>query len=284
MQMIGCGTETYLYVNGISTSKEIMLHDDVVLIPVTANFHYKKVSKLLKSDVDFAIASVSGRSIGSQIRIREANSKELACVAWNAIWDCLLLGALFRCEVMVNMQCDKPVEQLKSAAYVYITNYQFRALLATPYQLTIEDGEWIRSYYSAAYELLKKDTFETAVHAMASYKWHSMPRVQLAILWSGIEALFEVSTEISFRISLYVANFLAGEDVVGAERIFHKTKKLYASRSAAVHGGKIKGDLHDLVEESAMLLNRIIRRCAELGTLPDTKNLTFPRTISRHQC
>ena len=207
MQMIGCGTETYLYVNGIATSKEVVLHNDIVLLPVTTNLHYKKVSKLLERDVDFAVVCVSGKSIGSQIRIQAADSKELACVAWNTVWDCLLLGALFRCEVMVNIQCDKPVEQLKNATYVHITNYQFRALFEAPYQLTIEDEEWIRSHYSAACELLKKDAFETAVHAMASYKWHSMPRVQLAILWSGMEALFEASAEISFRISLYIANF-----------------------------------------------------------------------------
>ena len=284
MKMIGRGTETYLYVNGMSTSKEIVLHDDIVLLPVKANFHYGTVSKLFKSDVDFAVASVSGSSIKSQIRIRASDSKELACVAWNAIWDALLLGAIFRCEIMVNIQCDKPVEQLKNATYVHITNYQFRAILSGPYQLTAKDEEWILSYYSAACELLKKDAFETAVHAMASYKWHSMPRVQLAILWSGIEALFEASTEISFRISLYIANFLAGENVAEAKIIFDETRKLYNSRSAAVHGGKIKGDLHDFVEESATLLNRIIRRCAELGALPDIKRLTFPHTGSRHQC
>ena len=48
MKVIGCGTETYLYINGISTSNEILLHDNVVLIPVTKHFHYGKVSKLLK--------------------------------------------------------------------------------------------------------------------------------------------------------------------------------------------------------------------------------------------
>ncbi len=276
MEITGHGTETYLYMNGISVSNEIVLHKDVVLTPVTAEFHYGKVSNLLKNDVDFAVAAVSGRTIASQLRVSAADAEELAKVAWNAAWDCLLLGAIFCCEVMDNLQCDKPVERLKDATHINVTNYAFRAMLSKPYRITPNDEKWIALHFSTAYALLEKEAYMTAVHAMASYKWHSMPRVQLAILWSGIEALFEASTEISFRISLYIANFLSGGNVAEAQTIFATTRRLYNSRSSAVHGGKIKGDIESLVAESAALLNRIIRRCAELGTLPKVDELVFP--------
>lgn len=269
------GAKTYLYINGISTTKEISLHDNIILIPVSSSFNYGKVSDLLKNDIDFAVAAVSGRSIASQLRIYAADAEELACTAWNAAWDCILLGAIFHSEVMGNIQCDQPIERLDRATSVNVTNYAFHAMLSDPYQLNDDDEKWINSYYSAAHKLLDKDPYMTAVHAMASYKWHSMPRVQLAVLWSGIEALFDVSTEISFRISLYIANFLAGSDPTKAKELFSKTRKLYSSRSAAVHGGRIKGNLDDLVSESASLLNRIVRRCAESGALPDIENLVF---------
>ena len=276
MKIVGNETETYLYINGISTSKEILLHDNIILAPVLAPFHYGKVSDMLKNDVDFAVAAVSGRMIASQMRIFAANEEDLVRTAWNAAWDCILLGAIFHCEVMGNIQCDKPVEQLNEATSLNVTNYAFRAMLSAPYGLTEDDMRWIESYYPTAYKLLDNDPFMTAVHAMASYKWHSMPRVQLAILWSGIEALFNVSSEISFRISLYIANFLAGEDAAEAKELYEKTRKLYSSRSSAVHGSKIKGDIDGLVSESAELLNRIIRQCAELGALPNTQELVFP--------
>ena len=281
MSVIGIGTETYLYLNGIAVSREVVLRDGIVLLPVTSDFHFGTAAKLLENDVDFAVTAVSGRSIAAQMRITAADARELATVAWNAGWDCILLGAIFHSDVMFNIQCDKPVEHLEHAKYVHVTNYQFRAILAAPYQLTTEDEKWIHSYYSSAHKLLDKDVFMTAAHAMATHTWHSMPRVQLAILWSGIEALFEASTEISFRISLYIANFLAGDDTAEANNLFAKIRKLYVSRSAAVHGGKIKGDLENCVAESASLLNRIIRRCAERGELPDTKHLVFPHDISR---
>lgn len=123
---------------------------------------------------------------------------------------------------------------------------------------------------------------------MASYRWHSVPRVQLAVIWSGIESLFNVNTEVSFRISLYIANFL-GENEAQAQQIFKQVfkqvRKMYSSRSSAVHGNKTKDNLESAVEESANLLTRILRRCAELNKLPDVDNLAFrvdKQTKARH--
>ena len=109
---------------------------------------------------------------------------------------------------------------------------------------------------------------------MASYRWHSVPRVQLAVIWSGIESLFNVNTEVSFRISLYIANFL-GETETQLQQIFKQERKMYSLRSSAVHGNKTKDNLESAVLESANLLNRILRRCAELNKLPDVDNLVF---------
>lgn len=272
------GTVEYLYLNGIIPTKEIRLDRNVILSPVSALIQRKKVSDLINNDVEYAAAIIYGSSITSQLRITLSggNEIELAINAWNAVWNYMLLGAIFQCEVMANMQCDKPLEDFEEAQYLYVTNKAFHAVFSEPYQLTSDDEKWIALHYTKAHDLLEKDQFLTAVHAMASYKWHSMPRVQLAVLWSGIESLFGANTEISFRISLYIANFLAGNDVAEAREIFLKTRKLYSSRSGAVHGGKIKGDVDSLVSESAELLNRIIRRCAELGALPNTDDLVFP--------
>ena len=153
-------------------------------------------------------------------------------------------------------------------------NYELRALLSGIYNISEEDELWLEKYYKTAYKLLEKDSFQTAVHTMASYRWHSVPRVQLAVIWSGIESLFNVNTEVSFRISLYIANFL-GENEAQAQQIFKQVRKMYSSRSSAVHGNKTKDNLESAVEESANLLTRILRRCAELNKLPDVDNLAF---------
>ncbi|MBD5445152.1 MAG: hypothetical protein HDR29_06325 [Lachnospiraceae bacterium] len=275
MGIVGLGKETYLYINGISCSHEIKLRENVTLMPVKSDFRLRKVSNLLKSDIDFSIAVLSAETISSQLRIVSSDAKQLAIVTWNAQWDCLLLGALFNCEVMANLQCDKSVSALEEASYINVTNYSFRALLTKCYTLSESDEEWLNKYYTIALDLLNHDAYQMAVHAMASYRWHSMPRVQLAIIWAGIESLFNVSTEVSFRVSLYIAHFLAGQDDIKANEIFKKVKKLYNARSSAVHGNKIKDSISSYVEESAALLNQIILHCAEIGELPDIEKLVF---------
>lgn len=275
MGIIGTGRETYLYVNGISCSHEISLRKDVTLIPVDSKINFDIVSKLIRNDIDFSVAVLSSATLSSQLKITSSDAEQLTVATWNAQWDCILLGTLFNCEVMSNLQCDKPVNEPEKATYMNVTNYAFRALLRECYNLSEADEEWLNSYYSVAMNLTDYDVYRTAVHAMASYRWHSMPRVQLAILWSGIESLFNVSTEVSFRVSLYIARFLAPHNDIKANEIFKKVKKLYNVRSSAVHGNKMKEDISSFVDESAALLNQLILHCAEIGELPNTEKLMF---------
>lgn len=275
MGIMGVGTETYLYVNGISCDREINLRENVTLMPSKSELQFNNASNLIKSDIDYSIAVLSATTLFSQLKITAVDAEQLAIAAWNAQWDCILLGALFNCEVMCNLQSDKPVNELADASYINVTNYALHALLSQSYTISERDEKWINKYYGKAINLLSNDIFRTAVHAMASYRWHSMPRIKLAILWSGIESLFNVSTEVSFRVSLYIALFLAGNNQQEASDLFKKVKKLYNMRSSAVHGNKIKEDISSSVKESAYLLNRLIIKCAEIGSLPDLEKLIF---------
>ena len=279
MGMIGMGKECYLYINGLSVSRPIWLHDTVCLCPAKPTITWKEVLSLLENDIDFSIAVLCNSSIASQLHIIGDDTEHLIVNAWNSQWDCVLLGALFNHNVMCNLQSDQPIEQIVMAKYVHITNYELRALLSDNYYISEADALWLENHYKTAYELLDKESFQTAVHTMASYRWHSVPRVQLAVIWSGIESLFNVNTEVSFRISLYIANFL-GENETQAQQIFKQVRKMYSLRSSAVHGNKTKDNLKNAVEESANLLNRILRRCVELNSLPDVDNLVFSISIS----
>ena len=276
MGTIGIGTETYLYINGISCDHEINLGKNIVLMPANSEFQFDKASKLMKNDIDYAIAVLCAIKLTSQLRITAADAEQLAVAAWNAQWDCILLGALFNCEVMCNLQSDKAISELKDASYINVTNYELHALLSQNYTITESDEEWIKKYYKSAMRLTTtSDIFRTAVHSMSSYRWHSMPRVQLAVLWSGIESLFNVSTEVSFRVSLYIARFLSNKNAQESRDLFKRVKKLYNLRSSAVHGNKTKDDLVPSVEESALLLNQLIIKCAEIESLPNLEKLIF---------
>lgn len=108
---------------------------------------------------------------------------------------------------------------------------------------------------------------------MATYRWYTLPRVRLAILWAGIEGLFGASSEIRFRISLYIARYLFPADPKLRKQLFDEVMKFYNVRSAAVHGSKIKGDATAAVAKLAEILSKLIRQCAVERSMPDETDL-----------
>ncbi len=275
MKIEGKGTETYLYLNGIAAEKEIIIDERTTLLPAKCDPDPDSIIAVCQSEVDLGISTIFLRNITSQLKITASSPKELATKTWNSVWDAILLSAIFNCEFGCNIQCNQPAEKFSKISELRITNYHLRGLVKDVYVLTETDAIWLAKYFSAAKSLLQQDIFMTAVHSMSSYRWHSMPRIQLAVLWSGIEALFKAESEISFRISLYISKFLSENEKEMPEEIFKEVRSLYKARSSAVHGGRVKGESGELVKRSATLLNRIIRRCIVINALPNTESLIF---------
>jgi hypothetical protein len=99
-----------------------------------------------------------------------------------------------------------------------------------------------------------------------------MPRAQLALLWSGIEGIFGVDHELSFRLSLYISRYLSPHRKEGQKKIFDDIKKLYSIRSKAVHGAKIK-DPKESINKSVNILRKLVVKCADNGKLPEINKL-----------
>lgn len=265
MKIFGTGTETYLYINGLIINEEIQLNDNKFLMPIQSKVPLQKLSNKVKKDIDFSIVVLCSRTLNSQMKIINENPKKLTISAWNSQWDLILLSAIYKCEVICNLQCTHPIEAINDDAILEVTNYYMHGFFKESYTITKDDAKWLNKYFNNAQSLLANDSFCTAVHSLASYQWHSMPRVQMAILWAGIESLFQINSELNFRISLYISNFLAGNDKEKARQLFKEIKELYNKRSSAVHGDTIKGDLISHVEKSATLLNELITYVIGLG-------------------
>lgn len=274
MRTFGSGIETYLYLNGLATDRVVHLSEGIELLPAQPDCYAELFLSLGKSDIDISVISLFLPQVESQLKIQGANAKDTAIRAWNAVWDGLLLGSFVGAEVLCNLQSEVPVEQLTPTSKVTVTNYYLRGLSnSSPPRLVEADIQWIEANYEKARTLLDNESFQNAVHCLASYRWHSMPRARLAVLWSGIEGLFGVDSELMFRVSLYAAHFLEPQDRTKQREIFENVKELYKLRSKAVHGGRMKYDTKDGVDKSASLLLSLIRKCTEAGALPNTESL-----------
>lgn len=275
MQIVGTEKEIYILLNGIVVSKDIRLSDHVHFQPAdTSHLDLQTTLSACTLPDDIAVAAASIPRITAQLHIEAATPKELATIAWNSSWDILLLSALFGTEIGFNLQSNVTSESITAHSVLRATNLYMRGMTnSSPYHINSDDSQWIANHFTDVRYLLENERFQTAVHCLASYRWHSMARVQLAVLWAGIEGMFGASSEIRFRISLYVARFLHPHDAERRRDLFGAVKKLYNSRSAAVHGSKIKGDFSNAVNESGSILCQLVRCCAERNSLPDEEEL-----------
>ncbi len=140
--------------------------------------------------------------------------------------------------------------------------------------MTIEDAEWIRNHMATGLRFTEEAIFQNAMQALTSFHCVPYPNVALLLAWSGLEALFKTETELSFRLCLYIANFLK----TGPERteLFDLLRKSYTARSRVAHGSG--GRLPDLPEAAHFARNVLLScltRCIELGHFPEPKQLTF---------
>lgn len=275
MQVVGTGNKTYILLSGIEVPTDISLSENVKLLPAdTSHLDFNTAVATCSSPDDIAVVAAFIPRITAQFEITASTPKELAAHAWNSSWYALLLSAIFNTEISFNLQTDTEASSISDQTNLRATNLHFQGLNQVfPHKLNEDDVTWIATHFNESSLLLDSDKFQTAVHCLASYRWHSMPRIKMAVLWAGIEGMFGASTEIRFRISLYIARFLHPGDTDARKQKFELVKKLYNSRSSAVHGSKVKGDLAQSVDVSAELLKDLIRQSIINRALPNEKDL-----------
>lgn len=273
MAHLGKDKVEYIYINGIKPKEDIKLGEGVTFIASSCKITLDEIIEVTQNNMNLGVACTFLPLVCSCIRIEEKDAKELAVKTWNSYWDAILIGALFDREVGFNFQSNVPPHNLSNSDYFYVTNHKFSGLNPQGIKtLTDSEHKWIKSYYQNAMALLDDDGFQNAVHCLFSYRWHSMPRAQLSLLWSGIEGIFKIDFELSFRLSLYISRFLVPRKGRQQTQVFSDVKKLYSVRSKAVHGGKLKNSEKSLMD-TVIILRRIIKKCAEDGSIPDTSSL-----------
>jgi hypothetical protein len=140
--------------------------------------------------------------------------------------------------------------------------------------LTLEDATWIKQNMNAGLRFTNEPMFQNAMQALTSFHCVPFANTCLLIAWSGLEALFKTNQELSFRLCLYIANFLRK----GSERadVFERLRSSYDARSQVTHGsgGRLE-NLRDHANYTRDILCECLAKCIENGGFPDTKRLVF---------
>jgi len=136
--------------------------------------------------------------------------------------------------------------------------------------ISIEDAAWIHEHFHVFSKLAaESQAFRLALEAATDWRFAKDARSAVARLWSGIEAIFGIMSELVYRISLLAACLLAERGDMRKAR-FEEVKKLYALRSKVIHGEqlteeKVTSALNDSYHLLADLLLLSINKGHVLG-------------------
>ncbi|NVN84576.1 MAG: hypothetical protein HXX15_00685 [Rhodopseudomonas sp.] len=140
--------------------------------------------------------------------------------------------------------------------------------------LTIEDVSWIKERMNVGLRFTNKPAFQNAMQALTSFHCVPFSNTALLIAWSGLEALFKTDTEISFRLSLYISNYLRK----GLERayLFERLRKSYDVRSKIAHGSSTKvADASEHANFTRDILRECLEKCINTYEFPNPGSLIF---------
>ncbi len=133
-------------------------------------------------------------------------------------------------------------------------------------KISENDISWLQTHFDSLSAIVRQsDPFRFALEASIDWRYAKNIRSAIARLWSGIEALYGLHTELVYRISFYSASLLAQRGEARIEK-FKQVKNLYGKRSKAVHGGKLSDEaLVQAANDSFRLLRDLLKRSIEIG-------------------
>ena len=139
-----------------------------------------------------------------------------------------------------------------------------------------EDAEWAAENISRVAGLVSKKPFKNALMAFNNINNVLDPSLSLIVAWSGLESLFAIEAEHTFKLGVLISYFL--ESAQKRQELFDSLKKNYRLRSRFVHGTSITGsEAHQATQETFNVLRRALTRCIETGTLPNDRDILFPQ-------
>lgn len=140
--------------------------------------------------------------------------------------------------------------------------------LAEPIEITSTDLGWVVANLNTFSELLETPKFRLAVETLTTHHFQNSERMVVAALWAGIEALFEVQSELRFRLSALIASMLEPRGKTRLE-LYRRAKKLYDVRSKAVHGSPLsRTQIHEHVIEVRKILSQLLCKSIESKKVP----------------
>ncbi|WP_041748100.1 HEPN domain-containing protein [Bradyrhizobium cosmicum] len=226
---------------GISLTGETPVSKDLLLRPCSIESHIDNLRHRAASQFEYGLLCSIAPSITFELRSSGATAQEAAIKSWNDQYSLTFMSILLRTFVphliQVSGGCSADLERplLVSFTCGLMT---LRDKPKSP--STAELQTWVRLLPRFSH-LLQTERFRFAVSVASTLYVQPNPTLQVASIFSAIEALLDIDQELRFRIAMIVSKLLAS-DPTERLNLFKRMKRLYDGRSKCVHGGGLARD------------------------------------------
>ena len=266
-------TQWYFAIGGLQTNSEVLEMASSIRLERLKVFPTRpELAFSLNSPYVAGIMDHYGESVIQHQLVIDAasfNDFEYICDAVRAI----LAGLRIRteAELFCPAVCDRSWAELRGVTgnsciacrfepHIYSHEMEDQTLILPA------DLDWVKHNLNQVLELNKEARFATALDALCSYLHSDRDRMKAAQLWAGVEAIFDVQFEISYRLPILAALMLEqrGEKCRELRAV---VKKLYNERSKAVHGQEFN-DSKNHISQVRSLLAKLLAKIIQDGHLP----------------
>lgn len=256
--------------HGITLTSRFELSPGVFVEPTVPTFEMQEAADGSEHFTDYS-AVVTGRDLADfSLRVEsEIPGKAFAAKAWNALWDFHLLSLAAQSPVCSIFSVTSGTPRIFTAA----NRNGIMRRIADVKKISAERLDWARRHKNAFDALIRAPVFSAAMRCYGNAHHLYDADMRIMLLWSGIEGLLSVDSELTRRIALYAALILGGTHQEKM-RLFADLKRAYGVRSKAVHGGTADRQiLQDGYQQASHILVRLLARCVEIGRVPTPAEL-----------
>lgn len=269
IELLNDATEWHFAVGGLRTNPNTIELSGAIRLERLGSFPTQDelTTKLNSPFVAGIVGHYGAEQLTHQLTVQATPGKfEFICDSVRAI----LAGLRVRTqsELFSPAVCNQPWDKLQadSCMAARFEPHVYSLDVGEPSTIDQSDLDWVKHNLAKVLELNKHTRFNIALDALCSYLHTERDRMKAAQLWVGIEAIFEVQFEISYRLPLLAALMLEprGDD---CKQLRNHIKKLYNQRSKAIHGQEFK-NAKEHVHEVRQLLASLLTKIIEDGHLP----------------
>jgi hypothetical protein len=225
----------YFAILGANTNIQRFTFDFAALQAVEEPPEEIELARALKDNTLFLVVGRYSRYITHELAVSRdliKNEQGVFDLAW---WMTSLLHIKTLCDVIIPCVADCSWSTIaafsdNSRDVRLLDDVPTAAKLHPDARITIADCEWAVKHLTKYTDLLETPKFRLAVDSLTRHHLLTSDRMMAAAIWSGVEALFEINSELRFRLSAYIAACLV-ERGPGRKELFNSTKKLYDFRS-----------------------------------------------------